>query len=126
MEVVSYNSNILQQNTENDPIVKLLNEKLDVPQKEFFIQNYLLFRNHDEEKDFVVSLDEIWQVMGYSRKDPAKAFFLKCKFDENVHYQLKMREKIAPDHSGASSMPKNWGGHNQSSILMTPKTFKKF
>ncbi|BBD59482.1 hypothetical protein NIES2109_22690 [Nostoc sp. HK-01] len=49
-------------------------------------------------EQFPVSFDDAWVWLGYSRKDNAKANFIKCGFTEGVDYQL-LKSQESVNHS---------------------------
>jgi hypothetical protein len=84
-------------------IEKLLNETLIFDNKELFIKHFSPYLESDEEKDFIINLDDIWQWMGYSTKATAKRKFNSLNLLENIEYI-----------------------YEEEKILMTICTFKKF
>jgi hypothetical protein len=109
-------SGLIVKNKSIDPIIQILQEELTFDQKELFIDQFYSYMNYDEEFDFVVDLDEIYEWMGFSRKDPAKRL-LKKYFTLDKDYQ-----DFAPPVGGAKD--DNRGGHNKEKILMTISTLK--
>jgi phage anti-repressor protein len=109
-------SGLIVKNKSIDPIIQILQEELTFDQKELFIDQFYSYMNYDEEFDFVVDLDEIYEWMGFSRKDPAKRL-LKKYFTLDKDYQ-----DFAPPTGGAKD--DNRGGHNKEKILMTISTLK--
>jgi MSV199 domain/Meiotically up-regulated gene 113 len=97
----------------NDPLVKKIQQKLNIEQQEIFIQSFYSYLSVDKEKDFSVDLDSIFQWLGYAQKVKAKEL-LEKHFEKDVDY------KVLLSRSG-----KQRGGHNKQQILMNVKTFKK-
>lgn len=97
----------------NNPIIQKLNQELTFDQKEIFIQQFYGYIGCDEEKDFVIDLDNVYEWLGFTRKDNAKRL-LKKHFVLDKDYKINVlpREEIR--------------GANPEQILMTIRTFKKF
>ena len=56
---------------------KLINKLKDcfsTEEQQLFISSFYCYLNYKSE-DFVVNLDDIWNWLGFTRKDPAKRFF---------------------------------------------------
>jgi hypothetical protein len=109
----------------NDPIIKRLNEVLTFEQKELFIESFAMYLKYDEEKDFVVNLNNVWKIMGYARKDAAKDRFRNLNFIKGKDFVVLTRNDFASEISGAKK-GENRGGSNATNIKMTIRTFKKF
>lgn len=113
---------ILQANIGNDFLdyikARVTDEDLTIFANSFY--NYL---KYDGEKDFVISLDEVWGWIGFSRKDNCKRL-LEKNFTIDIDYIII---KAAPPAGGAAQAAENLGGagHNQETILMNTKIFKK-
>jgi phage anti-repressor protein len=97
----------------NDPLFQKIHTELSFEQKDTFIMNFYSYLSYDTERDFVVDLDNIWQWLGYTRKNDTKKL-LEKHFALNKDYQVFL-----------SSERKQRGGHNKKQYLMNIKTFKK-
>jgi phage anti-repressor protein len=100
----------------NDPLIRKIQSTLDIQEQEMFIQSFYGYLNHDDENDFIVDLDDIYQWIGYSSKQKAKDLLVK-EFHENIDY------KIALNQMGKR---KNDGGFNKITYLMNVATFEGF
>jgi phage anti-repressor protein len=101
----------------NDKLTKMLTEALDGDDKQLFIINfqlYLLYGN--DNKQFVVDLDNIWKWLGFARKDIAKRLIIK-EFKNNTDYII-----IKLTHLKADRVH---GGQNKEQIMMNVETFKE-
>ena len=101
----------------NDPIIQKLNTELTFDQKEIFIQQFYGYLAYDEEKDFIVDLDKVYEWLGFTRKDHAKRLLVK-------HFTLDEDYKTLLPPRGEQNPEENRGGHNQEKILMTVATLK--
>ena len=99
-------------------LVNKVKETFTESQQQLFLSSFYCYLNCDS-KDFVISLDNVWKWVGFSRKDAAKKVFLK-HFIENVDYVIN---KNVPPIGGTLQ---NTGEKFNETILMTVRTFKKF
>jgi len=99
----------------NDPLVKKIQQNLNIEQQEMFIQSFYSYLNCDKEQDFIVDLDSIYQWMGYTQKVKAKEL-LERHFIIDVDYIVALYQ---------TGKRKNEGGYNKKTFLMNIKTFKK-
>ena len=89
----------------------------------------LILRSPNNPNDFIVDFDEVWNAIGFARKDHAKTL-LESKnvdkenlFDINIDYIIKMNKPTTPAIAGvkkSNSSPK------KEIILLTVKCFNKF
>jgi phage anti-repressor protein len=75
-----------------------------------FIKQFYGYLKYDEEVDLCVDLDDIWEWMGFSRKDPAKRL-LKKHFVLDENYSVTVP-------------PRGEGRFETEKILMTIQTLK--
>jgi hypothetical protein len=52
-----------------------------------FLKNFECYLKYDQDKDFVIDLDNIVKYIGFSRKDNAKRLLVKF-FKEKINYQV--------------------------------------
>jgi hypothetical protein len=120
MSIIYYNE--LLQNANNvmdDRLIELLNEKMNTDEQKQFInnfKNYLEYGNDDTK--FIISLDNVWEWVGFSRKGHAKTLLIK-KFIENKDFIY-----IRPS-APAEGPIINQNGIKET-ILLNVSTFKKF
>jgi phage anti-repressor protein len=79
-----------------------------------FLKNFECYLKYDQDKDFVINLDNIVKYIGFSRKDNAKRLLVKF-FTEKINYQVIL-----------STAEQKKNAHNKETILLTPNTFKEF
>ena len=103
-------------NEHPDILMKKLQTKFTDDQQQLFVQSFLMYLNHHQETAFVIDLDNVWQWIGFSRKDPAKKL-LEKHFERDVDYKIELQQALER---------KNEGGFNKETILMNIKTFKIF
>jgi phage anti-repressor protein len=102
----------------DDKLIELLNKEFqDADFKRDFItsfQLYLIYGN--EPTRFVVDLDNVWEWIGFSKKDKAKNVLVK-HFIEGTDYTIS---------SNPCTRERVHGGQNKETILMNVETFKDF
>ena len=112
---------IISQKIISNELLDFIKQKLTDEEHALFAESFYLYLQYDSEKDFVINLDNIYEWLGFKRKDNAKRL-LTSKFIMDTDYII---DEINPPISGAVSNKKN-GGQNKETILMNIKTFKKF
>jgi len=90
-------------------------EELGIFRESFFLT---ICSSYDVEKDFVIDLDDVWETLGFSRKDPCVRVLIK-NFEENIHYQVVQLHQVVEQLSNGGS------GMNKKSYKMSINTFKK-
>jgi phage anti-repressor protein len=84
-------------------------------EQQLFVASFYCYLQYDSKKDFVIDFDDVWQWLGFSRKDNAKRL-LESIFAVNIDYKILLLR---------TEERKNEGGHNRESIMLSVKTFKK-
>ena len=110
--------NNLSKNYQNKFLEKLKNIFVE-DQDKLFISSFYCYLNYNQEKDYVIDLNNIWKWLGFARKDPCKVVLEKY-FEKDKDYIIKTKKKAAPELDGAGG-----AGLNKEYILMNIKTFKK-
>ena len=127
-------------------IVNKIKEKFNSYDEQLFVANFYCYLNYDTRKDFVIDLDQIWKWLGFGKKSDCKSL-LTNNFEENEDFMVSTNhENFAAansaakhDNSFAANSGKNHenyfaasaakketrGGHNQETILLTIRCFKK-
>jgi hypothetical protein len=109
---------------EKNQITRLITikEKFIDKEQTLFVSSFYCYLNYNSKNDFVIDflidLNKIWKLLGYSRKDHAKVV-LKKNFIENTDYKIlfhKIKEQDGKVH----------GGNNKEQTMMNINTFKKF
>jgi phage anti-repressor protein len=89
----SITSVVSSSNYENDPIVSRIKEKLgnDVIQQQIFVNSLNMFMKYkDQRNEFVIDFDDVWEFVGFSRKDNALRK-LENDLDKDVDYIFFLR-----------------------------------
>ena len=105
---------------DNNELLDILRGKFDTNEELLFVDNFYLYLNKDRNSDFVIDFDDVYQLIGFTRKDNAKRL-LTTKLTENVHFMV---EKAAPPIGGAAFI--GGSGLNKERITLTVTGFKKF
>jgi phage anti-repressor protein len=96
-----------------DQVKLMLDEVLTPDEKALYAENFRAYLAYgDDDKSFVVDLDDVYQWMGFTRKDTAKSLIQK-KLTQDVDY-------ICVKHD-----VKSRGGHNKQQVLMNVDAFKR-
>ena len=103
--------------TYNNKLINAIKETFTETQQKFFTSYFYCYLNYNQETDFVIDLDSIWEWLGFSQKSRATDL-LEKKFILNKDYKhISNLDK---------EKGKGKGGHNKKTFMMTIKTFKLF
>ena len=91
---------------ENNPVSKLsdayqsklltkIQDSFTDDQQHLFIASFYCYLNCDP-NEFVIDLDNIWEWLGFSRKDPAKKTLVK-QFTKDVDYKILLHQLAEQD-----------------------------
>jgi hypothetical protein len=139
-------------NTYNNKYIERIKSTFTNTEQQLFLSSFYCYLNYDQEKDFVVKLNNIWKWLGFARIDHCKRV-LEKHFVKDVNYKIvfpqvseNFNENFAPGTSGGKNpsekaAPPTWGagidtinkttknlggaGLNKEIILLNIKTFKK-
>ena len=114
---------------ESNPITKLngnyqskLVEKVQKTfnnyEQQMFLASFYCYLKHDNQNDFVIDLDNVWEWLGFSQKIKAKQM-LEKNFTINKDYKLLLCQQVKQ-----STTTK--GGHNKETFMLNVETFKKY
>jgi hypothetical protein len=113
-------------NTIDDRLYELIIEEMNSEEQIQFVQNFQIYLEYgDNDKAFIINLDDIWKWIGFSRKDNAKSLLIK-KFQEKINY---IYNNSAPATTGAllkGNIDYSSTANNKEIILLNVSTFKKF
>jgi len=93
----------------HDPLLKKIEQNLNMDQKDIFIKNFYCYLNTDKKTDFVIDFDQIWEWLGFSQKDHCKVVLEKF-FKKEIDYKINLHKVES---------------QNKEQILLTVNTFKK-
>lgn len=117
MALTSVSSNAML--TIDNDLTDLLVQNFNTEDQKLFVQSFKMYLEHgDDDTKFVVSLDDIWEWLGFTRVNDLKRVLTK-HFQENLHYILLCN--LAKQNSNTE----NRGGHNKQLIMLNVNTFKK-
>jgi hypothetical protein len=101
-------------NASDDKLLKKLQSKFTEEEQQLFVQSFRMYLNHDQETEYIVDLDDVWEWIGFSTKQKAKDLLLRHFMKDN-HYKITLNQAVERVH----------GGQNKETILMNIKTFLK-
>ena len=113
VDIIENNANIKLSETYNNKLLTKIKEKFSDNEQALFISSFYSHLNYNKE-DFIISLDDIWQFLGYSQKIRAKELLVKS-FIENKDYKISKSTEIKKEGRG---------GGNKITILLTVRCFK--
>lgn len=125
MDIIERNPITKLSNTYNNKLLTKIKETFTEHEQQLFISSFYLYLNCNKE-DFVVSLDDIWEWLGFSQKIRSKEL-LENNFKENIDYKCSNRP--ATDRRNEGTVEKKQkkegrGGANKITLLLTVKCFK--
>jgi predicted GIY-YIG superfamily endonuclease len=103
----------------HNKFIEKIKKNFNENQINLFVASFYSYLNYDQEKDYVIELNNIWKWLGFSRKDSCKVV-LEKHFEKDKDYIIKTKKKAAPELDGAGG-----AGLNKEYIYMNIKTFKK-
>jgi len=101
-------------NTYNNKLLKKIKDNFTETQQQLFISSFYCYLNYNQNTDFVIDLDNIWQWLGFSQKARASEL-LEKQFIIDTDYKIVSQEQ-----------KDGRGGHNKKTIMLNIKTFKLF
>lgn len=97
----------------NNKLLEKINLFFSEKEQKIFITNFYCYLNYDKDKDYIISIDDIWEWLEFYKKANCKKLLLKC-FQENKDYIIKKNDKNI----------KQYGGQNKEHILLNINCFK--
>lgn len=101
--------------TRDDPLLKKIQQNLNMDQQDIFIKNFYCYLNSNQKTDFVIDFDLVWGWLGFSRKDNCKVVLEKF-LKKEIDYKINLHE---------STFDTDVESQNKEQILLTVSTFKK-
>ena len=109
--------------TYNNKLLTKIKETFTEKEQQLFISSFYLYLNHNKE-DFIISLDDIWEWLGFSQKEMAKRTLVN-NFKENIDYKcLPCRSAGQKNEDLNDNKREGRGGYNKINVLLTIKCFK--
>jgi len=125
IDIIKKNPITKLSNTYNNKLLTKIKETFTETEQQLFISSFYLYLNCNKD-DFVVSLDDIWEWLGFSQKIRAKEL-LEKSFKEGIDYSFAETSESKKDKSLLSLKRKQKegrGGANKITVLLTVKCFK--
>jgi phage anti-repressor protein len=113
IDIIEKNPIIKLSKTYNNKLLTKIKETFTENQQQLFISSFYLYLNYNKD-DFVISLDNIWEWLGFNQKEAIKRVLVK-NFIENKDYSFRR---------SAESKREGRGGSTKEIILLTVKCFK--
>ncbi len=99
--------------SEDPRLDAILQRKTSCDEQRLFFQKYL--QTTDRNDDFVISLSEVYELLGYTRMDSAKRSVVNSELEDGVHYAV-----ISPPRSCERA-----DGNSKEDVMLTVPTFKR-
>ena len=96
----------------SDSVLSKIKEHFTTDQQQMFVQSFQAYLKYDPVKDFVVNLEEVYEWIGFARKDNAKKLLVN-KFQKEVDFTIFRRSA------------ENTKGRKEEVIMLNTNTFKK-
>jgi MSV199 domain len=112
---------------DDDKLFKLLESNMNTEDQKLFIKSFYLYLEHGNKEDvYVINLEDIYEWLGYSRKDPAKRLLIN-NFQENIHYIIQKDDILfkSISHVSVENTIDTKKGRKTENILLNINTFKK-
>ena len=94
-------------------LTDLLVRNFNTEDQKLFVQSFKMYLEYgDDDTKFVISLDDIWQWLGFSRIDPCKRLLIK-NFIENRDFIISFHRLVEQKTNS-----ENRGGHNKQIIML--------
>lgn len=100
----------------NNKFLNKIKENFTESQQQLFISSFYCYLNYNQETEFIIDLDKVWNWLGFSQKTMAKRL-LEKNFIINKDYKILSKDEI-------NTLSEGRGGHNREIIMMNIKTFK--
>jgi hypothetical protein len=97
----------------HNKFIEKIKKNFNENQINLFVASFYSYLNYDQEKDYVIDLNNIWKWLGFARKEFCKVV-LEKHFEKETHYKILL---LQPKEKSK--------GRPKESILMNIKTFKK-
>ena len=94
-------------------LINKLKDNFSTDEQQLFISSFYCYLNYKSD-DFVIDLDDIWNWLGFARKDPSKRFLEK-------HFKPEIDFKLV-SHQMVENLQ---GGRPSEKIMLNIRTFKK-
>jgi hypothetical protein len=125
VSMITTNPIIKLDDTYKSKLVSKIKENFTPEQQKMYLTSLYCTINYSQTKDFIINFDDVWRWVGFDRKDHAKRL-LEKNFQEDVDFKIG----FAPPKRGAKNKSQNEtenrGGHNEETIMLNIRTFKKF
>ena len=118
LTIVQEKENVITNAPFDNKLLAKLKSKFTNNEQQLFVQNFYMYLNHDEYKEYIVDLDSVWEWLGFSTKQKAKELLVK-HFVKDIDYKNLLNPQVK------QYTDQQRGGHNKETIVMNIRTFKK-
>jgi hypothetical protein len=101
---------------QDDRLLALLRKELSGEEQQMFVTSFSQFLQCNPRKDFKINLDDVYEWVGFTRKDNAKRAV--CKYLPETQYQVLLLPAEEQTDDGR-------GGRNRETVMLTVNGFKQ-
>ena len=101
-----------------DELLALLKSELTGAEQQLFVDGFHAYMKHDARKDFTVSLDDVYEWLGFTRKDNAKRLVHK-HLTEGVHFTTEVSAFLRSEECTGDTLDRT------QTVVMTVHGFKQ-
>jgi hypothetical protein len=109
----------------NSKVIEKVKQNFTNYEQQMFLASFYCYLKYDSKSDFVIDLDNVWNWLGFSRKNDAKRV-IERNFTLNVDYKISKKMFATEKTAAKETSDDNRGGHNKEIIMLNINTFKKF
>ena len=109
----------------NNKVIEKLKQNFTNYEQQMFLASFYCYLKYDSKSDFVIDLDNVWNWLGFTRKNDAKRV-IERNFKLNSDYKIFKKTFATENTATKETTDDNRGGHNKEIIMLNINTFKKF
>jgi len=109
----------------NSKVIEKVKQHFTNYEQQMFLASFYCYLKYDSKSDFVIDLDNVWNWLGFTRKNDAKRV-IERNFTPNSDYKIFKKKSATENTASKETSDDNRGGHNKEIIMLNINTFKKF
>lgn len=109
----------------NSKVIEKVKKNFTNYEQQMFLASFYCYLNYDSKSDFVIDLDNVWNWLGFTRKNDAKRV-IERNFTLDTDYKIFKKIFATENTAPKDTSDDNRGGHNKEIIMLNINTFKKF
>jgi hypothetical protein len=109
----------------NSKVIEKVKKNFTNYEQQMFLASFYCYLKYDSKSDFVIDLDNVWNWLGFTRKNDAKRV-IERNFTLDTDYKIFKKSFATENTAPKDTSDDNRGGHNKEIIMLNINTFKKF